>query len=640
MTTTGDDLTFERSVNARYLEELDRKAGFTAVVAQSRSTGWTKVAAAKVPTFVRHPLVGRVGLESADPDLGLSFYIGPRRISTDALEVISWDARAAKTFFLLRDELRSEVVVRRTMLTDVESITEIADDWAREHAGPSPFAVTGHLSVPAAPTRRASAARTAPAADRAPGLNTPAPDQGATPVPASRSRPARLARAVTKGMRAVAAVEARVAAPRREALTSVLSTLQPDQYELVTHPIDDNVIIQGHPGTGKTIVAVHRSAFLVSEERGDDAAKKVLFIGPTREHADHVRPLINSLDPHNRVEVLDIQTVLQQLAGVASTANGPLDGLVQDIEWAAGEYVIAARARLARKKVEITTKSLYEECRAFSTVTAPEWRHWLHDLPRFDVARRKARYLPFVAFCGVVAQPVGAGGITHVIVDEAQDVRPLEWRVLDRLNVGQRWTLVGDMNQRRVDHCHSSWEQLGSDLAMDDGLEPVTVRVMDRGYRSTEQIMTFANKLLPREQRISNCLQQGEKPRRIKKERSGDSIEVLALAQSVELMDKHPHGTVAIIASSPETLRPTLIRAGWKAAGPQSRQWGKNDRKLALHDHVTSRGVEFDAVVVVEPIDFPQNLGRSGPLYTSLTRANRELVIVHEKPMPDALRKA
>ncbi len=50
-----------------------------------------------------------------------------------------------------------------------------------------------------------------------------------------------------------------------------------------------------------------------------------------------------------------------------------------------------------------------------------------------------------------------------------------------------------------------------------------------------------------------------------------------------------------------------------------------------------ARGLEFDAVVVVEPSDFPEKVGRHGTLYTSLTRANQELVVVHSKPLPQQL---
>ena len=50
-----------------------------------------------------------------------------------------------------------------------------------------------------------------------------------------------------------------------------------------------------------------------------------------------------------------------------------------------------------------------------------------------------------------------------------------------------------------------------------------------------------------------------------------------------------------------------------------------------------ARGLEFDAVIVIEPGLFPRNLGRQGALYTSLTRANRQLVVVHNRPLPAEL---
>jgi len=64
---------------------------------------------------------------------------------------------------------------------------------------------------------------------------------------------------------------------------------------------------------------------------------------------------------------------------------------------------------------------------------------------------------------------------------------------------------------------------------------------------------------------------------------------------------------------------------------------GNSVIRLVTPDHAC--GVEFDAVVVVEPSAFPRNLGRFGPLYTSLTRANRELNVVHAQPLPDGLRR-
>lgn len=69
------------------------------------------------------------------------------------------------------------------------------------------------------------------------------------------------------------------------------------------------------------------------------------------------------------------------------------------------------------------------------------------------------------------------------------------------------------------------------------------------------------------------------------------------------------------------------------------RLWIYNGTEVAVLQPDSARGLEFDAVVVVEPADFPSNYGRQGPLYTALTRANRELVVVHSKPLPVSLRR-
>jgi len=69
------------------------------------------------------------------------------------------------------------------------------------------------------------------------------------------------------------------------------------------------------------------------------------------------------------------------------------------------------------------------------------------------------------------------------------------------------------------------------------------------------------------------------------------------------------------------------------------RTWRRAEAEVTVHKPDSARGLEFDAVIVVEPADFPVNYGRRGPLYTALTRPNRELSIVHSKPLPDALRR-
>ncbi len=67
-------------------------------------------------------------------------------------------------------------------------------------------------------------------------------------------------------------------------------------------------------------------------------------------------------------------------------------------------------------------------------------------------------------------------------------------------------------------------------------------------------------------------------------------------------------------------------------------QWTDDVLTVRVFSPQSARGLEFDGVVVVEPAAFDQNVGRDGQLYTSLTRATKELTVVHSQPLPKVLR--
>jgi superfamily I DNA/RNA helicase len=111
------------------------------------------------------------------------------------------------------------------------------------------------------------------------------------------------------------------------------------------------------------------------------------------------------------------------------------------------------------------------------------------------------------------------------------------------------------------------------------------------------------------------------------------------VAEALRLAHVHEGGSVAVIAVNRRPLVREFRRSGFTMAGPESRTLTRNGRSVSVLDAEEARGLEFDAVVVVEPAEFPKNLGRHGLLYTSLTRANRQLAVVHALPLPDALRR-
>lgn len=452
-------------------------------------------------------------------------------------------------------------------------------------------------------------------------------------------------------MRAVDAVKYALGVPRTAALSSVLSTLQPDQYQLVTRPGKEPLIIQGHPGTGKTIIGIHRAAYLVSDERPrDQRAAKLLLIGPTDEWVRHVSGIVSTLDIEARVTVESLPTWLIELAGFRHQMTGQLDGSADDVgmfvkdvvrnaavlarrdrPWEAGP---GARARNVERLYAVLQNGGTNSARLpVGDLSA----RWIKKLPTFDSAIRQRRYSALFAQAHISISRGTALQYDHVIVDEAQDVAGLEWAIIAAHNGPGAWTLVGDMNQRRNDFGDGSWKQLANRLSLWPAGDQVQVEVIKRGYRSTQAILDFAKGLLPKDERDVRSLQNLGAPPTVTKARSVAERDDLSISEAERLLSSYPGGSVAVITVDTHSVETALFRAGWRRKG-QTGDWQRVSLALALRTPETARGVEFDGVVVVEPGSFPKNLGRVGPLYTSLTRANRELAVVHSRTLPDALR--
>ena len=128
-------------------------------------------------------------------------------------------------------------------------------------------------------------------------------------------------------MRAADLLEEAIKAPKTGALAPVLSTLQPEQYRLVTWPSDKNLVVQGHPGTGKTIVAAHRAAFLVlPRDREDESPQlhRVALVGPTDRWKEHIAPTVQYLVDEG-VEVLSLENTDPRLESRPSACAPPPD---------------------------------------------------------------------------------------------------------------------------------------------------------------------------------------------------------------------------------------------------------------------------------------------------------------------------
>ncbi|MHB1593332.1 MAG: hypothetical protein ACYCO9_08400 [Streptosporangiaceae bacterium] len=150
---------------------------------------------------------------------------------------------------------------------------------------------------------------------------------------------------------------------------------------------------------------------------------------------------------------------------------------------------------------------------------------------------------------------------------------------------------------------------------------------MQRGYRSTDQILRFADRLLPASHRVSRSIQAEGLPVRSEQVRSAAQLIPRAARLASDLAAKYQQGTTAVITMDPAAITRQLASIGWRRERSNDALWSKGGLYLRVHHPESARGLEFDAVVV-EPGAFPKNVGRNGQLYTSLTRANRELAMV------------
>ncbi len=97
------------------------------------------------------------------------------------------------------------------------------------------------------------------------------------------------------GLRGEAALLASVTAPTREQMRSVVATIQAEQDAVIRADGDRPLVVQGGPGTGKTVVALHRAAYLLYAQREALSDSGVLIIGPTAEFLTYIAGVLPSL---------------------------------------------------------------------------------------------------------------------------------------------------------------------------------------------------------------------------------------------------------------------------------------------------------------------------------------------------------
>jgi DNA helicase IV len=619
---------------------------------------------------------GRIDI---DPPDGPSeqFHIGRRHVSDEAGDpvVVDWRAPISTAFYRASPTDRMDVVLRRRFGVDRGRLTALED----EHLVPTDGAA---------------------ATDSAGGAGG------------------------TGGTGSLLAAE--IERPRTGPMRDIVSTLQPEQDEIVRGDVAVSICVQGAPGTGKTAVGLHRAAWLLYSFRERLDRSGVLVVGPNRAFLDHIAAVlpslgevrvrhatIESLLDHGRVRATDSPEVATlkgdaRLAGVLHRATWSHVGRATEAlavprgahRWRVPAYVVqeildelvargvrysAARdllpqrlahhvllemeragdspddrvqdavAKSAAVKKYVTSvwpaldapavlHRLWSDpdtlrAAAGDELTADEQRAltWGTAARTKSTARwTRADMALLDELTDVLTRTPSLG---HVVLDEAQDLSPMQLRAVGRRCSTGSVTVLGDLAQGTTPWATATWEAAMGHLGKPDH----DLVVLDRGFRVPALVIDYAARLLPHmAPGLGAPVSVRDNPGRLEIRTAEPALLADTVRLAVEAAAAAP-GSVGVIAADAEVdrLSRALTAAGLDHGRLDLDHGDDEDHQVELVPASVAKGLEFDRVVVVEPaaIAAAEPDERTGlrRLYVVLTRAVSELTIVHAEPLPEAL---
>ncbi|WP_326686624.1 AAA family ATPase [Streptomyces sp. NBC_01795] len=236
---------------------------------------------------------------------------------------------------------------------------------------------------------------------------------------------------------------------------------------------------------------------------------------------------------------------------------------------------------------------------------------------------------------GLIAHPEES--YAHVVVDEAQDLSPMQCRVLARRSRFGSLTVLGDLAQGTTPWAARDWSAQLAHL----GAPGASVVPLTTGFRVPAVLVEAANRLLDSlEVRVppSRSLRRDGELTTLRV--PGDSALARAVTERVRAA-LDGEGSVAVIADRKrvEPLLSALHSAGLAAGGPEDGGGGGGALgRVAVLPADLAKGLEYDHVVLAEPAQ----IAESGPrglelLYVVLTRAVSRLDILHARELPEAM---
>jgi len=462
-----------------------------------------------------------------------------------------------------------------------------------------------------------------------------------------------------------AALLAAVARPRGERMGDIVATIQREQDEVIRAPLDGVTVVQGGPGTGKTAVALHRVAYLLYSNRERIEHAGVLIIGPSARFLRYIGDVLPGLGERSvrmarvvdllgeGLATLDEPRTLQRIKGDARMAT-VLERLarrwpwsrVRDDEWddlpvTMLRVLLSDHDLLGRVAGDVLPT---EQIAALAGTVRDGWTEAdvaLLDLLVTIVERRRPRQDRSHDEERRIAETIDMLGVDHgrradvrrmlrrqtepevtaddglyghIVVDEAQELSPMQWRMLVRRCPSGSMTVVGDLDQAMSATALRKWDDLTPHLPGRLSVHELTVN-----YRTPAEVMAYV------ERQAADTGIRHHPPQSVRY--SGREPQIRPVAD--EDLERAVHealdavadeaGTVAVVAA-------TVLRDRVAASVA--------DDGVPVITARQAKGLEFDAVVLVGPRLIAAETSGGPALYVALTRATRDLTVLDvEEPM-------
>jgi DNA helicase IV len=221
----------------------------------------------------------------------------------------------------------------------------------------------------------------------------------------------------------------------------------------------------------------------------------------------------------------------------------------------------------------------------------------------------------------------------HVVVDEAQDLTPMQFRMVARRTPTGSMTILGDLAQATGPWTYDTWDEI---LVHLPSRVPTIREELTLGYRAPGKVLDFASRLLPVAApniKATTSIRLGRSDPRLIAATSEDLI-AASLTEAHALAANH--ALVAIIAASDHVSELAKLASHLADIGVLNADGMA--RAITIVPAPEAKGLEFDAVVVVEPAAIA-GADRRGLrlLYVAMTRPIQHLSIVHCEPLPSPL---